>query len=93
MRTGLISYRVVYGTGYIRVYSGLFRDDYNKNHFIPPEKRFDFNRMKRVMVPKGDGVSADIKYEFQTMEQSELVSIFVYCITYTVLGKKTERKR
>ena len=48
----------------------IFRDDYNKNFFIPPEKRFDFNRMNRQMVPKGDGVHADVTYNFQTMEQS-----------------------
>ena len=41
--------------------------------FMPPEKRFDFNKMKRRMVPKpemGENV-ADVHYDMQTIEESQ----------------------
>jgi len=40
---------------------------------MPPEKRFDFNKMKRRMVPKpemGENV-ADVHYDMQTIEESQ----------------------
>ena len=46
------------------------RDKDQTEGFVPPEKRFDFNRMKRVVKPKGDGKVADILYEMQTIEDS-----------------------
>ena len=42
---------------------------------MPPEKRFDFNKMKRRMVPKpemGENV-ADVHYDMQTIEESQYV--------------------
>ena len=45
------------------------RDRDQREGFIPPEKRFDFNRMNRVTKPKGDG-KADIMYSMQTIETS-----------------------
>jgi hypothetical protein len=45
------------------------RDRDQREGFIPPEKRFDFNRMNRVLQPKGDG-HADIMYKMQTIETS-----------------------
>ena len=46
------------------------RDKAQTEGFVPPEKRFDFNRMKRKIIPKGDGSVADITYEMQTIEDS-----------------------
>merc|ERR1711990_617230 len=48
------------------------REEYNRQ-FMPPEKRFDFNKMKRRMVPKpemGENV-ADVHYDMQTIEESQ----------------------
>ena len=43
----------------------------DRNQFMPPEKRFDFNRMNRQVIPKKDGSNvADVTYNFQTIEQS-----------------------
>ena len=45
------------------------RDKDQREGFIPPEKRFDFNRMGRVVKPQGDG-KAEIHYQMQTIEES-----------------------